>query len=201
MHQQTALRGQPRSAPTERTATDSSRKSGECSSVVLSQPMIQSHSKKRGCGTTTLATPRVNIHVRRSSSTMSVPIREVNVQHITNTRTLSNRRCAISQPEKSCETTSITVFYLPTLSRRGCPHLVVRFPSIQIIRYATSTFVWLESHDMSTSLWHETAPQSCCRHGVPQRRRPNRGEGSSVSCYGEHDVLSRYCVDWMRYMA
>ena len=28
------------------------------------------------------------------------------------------------------------------------PHLVVRFPSIQVLRYATSTFVWLESYDV-----------------------------------------------------
>ena len=136
--------------------------------------------------TTTLATPRVNIHVRRCSSTMSVPIREVNVQHITNTRPLSNRRCAISQPEKSCATTSYHSLHTRQRFRDGGALIsLVRFPSIQVIRYATSTFVWLESHDMSRSLWHETAPQSCCRHGVPQRRRPNRGEGSSVSCDGE----------------
>ena len=158
--------------------------------------MIQSLSNARGCGATTFATPRVNNHVRRSSSTMSVPLLLVNVQHITNTRALSNRRCAIPQSEKSCATTSFTVYYLQTLSRWGCPHLVVRFPSIQVIRYATSTFVWLELYHASRLLWHETAPQSCCSHGVPQRQRPSRGEGSSVSCHGEHDVLSRYCMDW-----
>ena len=162
--------------------------------------MIQSLCNVRGCGATTLASPRVNIHHRRSSSTMSVPNLLVNVQHITNTRALSNRRCAIPQPEKSCAKRSITVSYLPTLSRRGCPRLVVRFP-FQVIRHATSTFVWLESYDLRSSLRHETAPQSSCRHGVPQRRSPRRGEGSSVSCHGENDVLPRYCVDWMRYMA
>ena len=163
--------------------------------------MIQSLSNARGYGATTLATPRVNIHDGRSFSTMSVPIREVNVQHITNTRPLSNGRCAISLPQKSCVTTSFTVYILPTLSRRGCPHLVVRFPSIQVIRHATSTFDWLESHDMSRSLWHEKAPQSCCRHGVPQCRSPRRGEGSSVSCHGKKHVLSRCFMDWIRYMA
>ena len=75
-------------------------------------------------------------------------------------------------------------YYLPTLSRRGCPHLVVRFP-FQVIRHVTSTFVWLELYHVSRSLRHETAPQSCCHHGVPQRRSPSRGEGSSVSCHVE----------------
>ena len=162
--------------------------------------MIQSLSNVRSCGATTLATPRGIIHHHRSSSTMSVPILLVNVQHITHTRALSNRQCAIPLPEKSCATRRVTVYYLPTLSRRGCPHLVVRFP-FQVIRLATSTFVWLESYDLSRSLPRETAPQSSCRHGVPQRRSPSRREGSSVSCHGENDVLSRYCVDWMRYMA
>ena len=162
--------------------------------------MIQSLSNVCGCGATTLATPRVNIHHRRSSSTMSVPNLLVNVQHITNTPALSNRRCAIPQPEKSCATRSFSVYYLPTLSRRGCPHLVVRF-LFQVIRHATSTFVWLESYDLRSSLRHETAPQSSCRHGVPQRRSPRRGEGNSMSCHGENDVLPRYCMDWMRYMA
>ena len=163
--------------------------------------MIQSLSNARGCGATTLAIPRVNIHDGRSSSTMSVPILLVNVQRITNTRALSNRRCAIPQSEKSCATTSFSVYYLPTLSRRGCPHLVVRFPSIQVVRYATFTFVWLESYDVRKSLRHETPPQSSCRHGGPQRRSPSRGEGSSMSCHGENSVSARYCVDWMRYMA
>ena len=113
--------------------------------------MIQSLSNVRGCGATTLACPRVNIHRRRSSSTMSVPNLLVNVQHITHTRALSNRQCAIPQPEKSCTTRRVTVYYLPTLSRRGCPHLVVRFP-FQVIRLATSTFVWLELYDVSRSL-------------------------------------------------
>ena len=162
--------------------------------------MIQSLSNARGCGATTLATPRVNIHHRRSSSTMSVSNLPVNVQHITNTTALSNRRCAIPQPENSCARRSITVSYLPTLSRRGCPHLFVRFP-FQVIRHVTSTFVWLELYHVSRSLRHETAPQSCCHHGLPQRRSPSRGEGSTVSCHGENDVLPRYCVDWMRYMA
>ena len=154
--------------------------------------MIQSLSNVHGCGATTLASPRVNIHHRRSSSTMSVPILLVNVQHITNTRPLSNGRCAIPQPEKSCATTSFTVYYLATLSRRGCPHLVVRFP-FQVIRHVTSTFVWLESYDLSRSLRHETAPQSSCRHGVPQRRSPSRGEGSSVSCHGKRRVATILC--------
>ena len=161
--------------------------------------MIQSLSNARGCGTTTFATPRVNIHVRRSSSTMSVPLLLVNVQHITNTRALSNRRCAIPQSEKSCATTSFTVYYLQTLSRRGCPHLVVRFPSIQVIRYATSTFDCLELYDLSRLLRHETPPQSSCCHGVPQCCSPSRGEGSSMSCHGENNVSSRYCMDWMWY--
>ena len=162
--------------------------------------MIQSLSNVRGSGATTLASPRVNIHHRRSSSTMSVPNLLVNVQHITHTRALSNRRCAVPQPEKSCATRSFSVYYLATLSRRGCPRLVVRF-LFQVIRHATSTFVWLESYDVRSSLRHETAPQSSCRHGVPQRRSPCRGEDNSVSCHGENDVLPRYCVDWMRYMA
>ena len=163
--------------------------------------MIQSLSNARGCGATTFATPRVNIHDGQSSSTMSVPLLLVNVQHITNTRALSNRRCVIPQSEKSYATTSITVYYLQTLSRRGCPHLVVRYPSIQVIRYATSTFDWLELYHVSRSLWQETAPQSSCRHGLPQCRSPRRGEGSSVSCQREKHVLPRYCVDWMRCMA
>ena len=150
--------------------------------------MIQSLCNVCGSRATTFASPRVNIHHRRSSSTMSVPNLLVNVQHITNTRALSNRRCAIPQPEKSCAKRSFSVYYLPTLSRRGCPHLVVRFP-FQVIRYVTSTFVWLESYDLSRSLRHETAPQSSCRHGVPQRRSPRRGEGNSMSCHGENDVL------------
>ena len=87
------------------------------------------------------------------------------------------------QPEKSCAKRSFSVYYLPTLSRRGCPRLVVRF-LFQVIRHATSTFVWLESYDVRSSLRHETAPQSSCRHGVPQCRSPSRGEGSSVSCHG-----------------
>ena len=163
--------------------------------------MIQSLSNARGCGASTLAIPRVNIHDRRSSSTMSVPILLLNVQHITNTRALSNRRCDIPQSEKSCATTSFTVYYLPTHSRRGCPHLVVRFPSIQVVRYATFTFVLWELYHVSRSLRHQTPPQSSCCHGLPQRRSPSRGEGSSISCHGEHDVQSRYCVDSMRYMA
>ena len=62
--------------------------------------------------------------------------------------------------------------------------------------YATSLFVWLESYDVSRSLRHERAPQSNCRHGLPQRRGSCRGEGNSVSCHGEngcryHDI----CVD------
>ena len=151
--------------------------------------MIQSLSNVHGSRATTLASPLVNIHHRRSSSTMSVSNLLVNVQHITHTRELSNRRCAIPQPEKSCATRSFSVSYLPTLSRRGCPQLVVCLP-FQVIRHATSTFVWLELYDLSRSLRHETAPQSSCRHGVPQRRSPRRGEGSSVSCHGESDVLS-----------
>ena len=119
--------------------------------------MIQSLSNARGCGATTFATPRVNIHDGQSSSTMSVPLLLVNVQHITNTRALSNRRCVIPQSEKSYATTSITVYYLQTLSRRGCPHLVVRYPSIQVIRYATSTFDWLELYHVSRSLWQENS--------------------------------------------
>ena len=151
--------------------------------------MIQLLSSVRGCGATTLATPRVNIHHPRSSSRTSVPNLLVNVQHITNTRALSNRRCAIPNPENSCATRSATVSYLPTLSRRGCPHLVVRFP-FQVIRHVTSTFVWRELYDVRRSLRHETASQSTCRHGVPQHRSPRRGEGCSVSCHVEDSVLS-----------
>ena len=162
--------------------------------------MIQSLSNARGYGATTFATPRVNIHDGRSSLTMSVPLLLVNVQHITNTRALSNRRCVIPQSEKSCATTSFTVYILPTLSRRGCPHLVVRYPFIQVIRYATSTLVWLESYDVNRSLRYEIPPQTSGSQGVPQRRSPRRGEGSSMSCYRENNVSSQYCIDWMWYI-
>ena len=155
--------------------------------------MIQSLSNVHGSGATTLASPRVNIHHRRSSSTMSVPNLLVNVQHITNTPALSNRRCAIPQPEKSCATRSFSVYYLATLSRRGCPHLVVRFP-FQVIRHATSTFVWLESYDLRSSLRHETAPQSSCRHGVPAASESaSRGRQLNVVSWRKRRVATILC--------
>ena len=142
--------------------------------------MIQSLSNARDCGATTLATPKVNIHSRRGSSTMSVPILVLNVQRITEKTVMSNRRCAIPQPEQSCVTTRFTLYHLSLLSRRECPHLVVHLP-FHVIRYAISTFHWLESYDINRLLRHEIAPRSYCCHEVPQRRSPSRGKGSSVS--------------------
>ena len=158
--------------------------------------MIQSLRIARGFGATTHATPRVNIHDCR----MSVPILVVNVQRMTKTTAMSNRWYAIRQPEQSCATTRFTLYHLSLLSRRECPHLVVHLP-FHVIRYAISTFHWLESYDINRLLRHETAPRSYCCHEVPQRRSPSRGKGSSVLCHGDNGVLTRYCVDWMRYMA
>ena len=158
--------------------------------------MIQSLRIARGFGATTHVTPRVNIHDCR----MSVPILGVNVQRMTKTTAISNRWYAIRQPEQSCATTRFTLYHLSLLSRRECPHLVVHLP-FHVIRYAISTFHWLESYDINRLLRHETAPRSYGCHEVPQRRSPSRGKGSSVLCHGDNGVLSRYCVDWMRYMA
>ena len=66
---------------------------------------------------------------------------------------------------------------------------------------ATSLLVGLEWRDVNRSPRHAKSPQSNCRHGVPQHRRPSEGEGNAVSCHGASGVVSRHSGHRVRYVS
>ena len=82
----------------------------------------------------------------------------------------------------------------------GCPHLVVRFPVQVIPMPPLRLFGWsrMTSADRCgmRQLLSQVAVMECHSVGV-------RVEGKAAQCrvMERTTVLSRYCVDWMPYMA